>query len=132
MTDELFDGLDRLANRTSAPAGAVLFRRGEPSVSVYIVRSGNVELLWPDTEETTPMEVLGPGSIIGLPAAINGVYSATAKAVIDSELGVISADRVLELIESVPALCRTAMQMVSQEVVRMRSSIAEHCTHIER
>jgi CRP-like cAMP-binding protein len=74
------------------------------------------------------MEILGPGSIIGLPAAMNGTYSATAKALTDSDLGFISAERVLELLASDPALCRAAMRMMSQGVGRMRSSIAEHCT----
>lgn len=131
MTDALFDGLNRLASSTSVPAGTLLFLRDEPSRCVYVVRSGKIALLWPDTEETTPMEFLAPGSIIGLPAAINGTYSATAKALTDSELGFISADRVLDVLGSDPALCRAAMRMMSQEVARMRSSIAEHCSQIE-
>jgi CRP-like cAMP-binding protein len=131
MTDQLFDGLNRLASCTSVPAGTLLFLREEPCRCVYVVRSGRIALLWPDTEETTPMEILGPGSIIGLPAAINGTYSATAKTLTDSDLGFISAERVLDLLASDPALCRATMRMMSQEVARMRSSIVEHCTHIE-
>ena len=131
MADAIFDELNGRANSASFPAGTFLFRRDQVSPSVYVVRRGKIALLWPDAEETSPMEVLGPGSIIGLPAAINGSYSVAAKAVIDSELGVISAGRVIELLETVPGFCRTAMRMMSQEVARMRSSIAEHCAHIE-
>lgn len=131
MADELFDELNRLASRTFAPAGTILFRRDEPSRSVYVVHSGKIALLWPDTEETTPMEVLVPGSIVGLPAAINGTYSATAKAIMDSELGAICADCLVELLGRDPALCRTAMRMMSLEIARMRSSIAEYCAHIK-
>jgi hypothetical protein len=40
-----------------------------------VVRSGTVALLWPDADETTPMEIIGPGSTVGLPAAMNGTYS---------------------------------------------------------
>jgi CRP-like cAMP-binding protein len=131
MPDELFERLDLSATSVSAPEGTTLFRRDQPSQSVYLVRSGTDALLWPDAEETTPMEVIGPGSIIGLPAAINATYSVTAKIVVDSELGIISAARVLELLETVPGLCRTAMRMMSEEIARMRSSTDEHCTHIE-
>ena len=131
MADELFNQLNRLANSTSAPAGTLLFRRDEPSRFVYLTRSGSIALLWPDGEEASPMEVLGPGSIVGLPAAINGSYSVTAKAATNAELGVICADCVLESLASDPALCRTAMRMMSQEVARMRSLVAEHCTHME-
>lgn len=131
MAQELFDHLNRLANSTTVSAGTLSFRRDEPSRFVYLIRSGNIALLWPDGEETSPMEVLGSGSIIGLPAAINGTYSATAKAAIESELGVVCADCVLETLASDPALCRTAMRMMSQEVARIRSLVAQHCTHIE-
>lgn len=94
----------------------------------YVVLSGNIALLWPDAEEAVPMEVLGPGSIIGLPAALNGTYSVTAKAIVDSEVGVISAARVLDLLECNPAFCRRAIRMMSREVAKLRSSTAEHCS----
>lgn len=73
------------------------------------------------------METLGPGSIIGIPAAINGTYSVTAKALADSDLGIVSAARFLEVLESDPVLCRMALRLMGQEVARTRSSIAEHC-----
>jgi len=130
MADELFEELDRIAMSAAVPAGTLLFQCDEPSRYVYVVRSGNIALLWPDAEETSPMEVLTPGSTVGLPAAINGTYSVTAKAAIDCELGMITADRVVELLAAHPAVCRAAMRMMSQEVARMRSSIAEHCTHV--
>jgi hypothetical protein len=72
----------------------------------------------------------GPGSVVGLPAAINGTYSVTAKTEVDSELGVLSTARVVELLETVPGFCRIAMRMMSQEVARIRSPIAEHCTPV--
>ncbi|HKO20587.1 MAG TPA: hypothetical protein VJU82_17055 [Acidobacteriaceae bacterium] len=110
MADELFDELTALANTTSAPAGTCLFRQDEPSTSVYVGRSGNIALFWPDAEEAVPMEVL------------------TGKAIIDSEVGVISAARLLDLLEGNPAFCRTAMRMMSREVARLRSSTAVHCS----
>jgi CRP-like cAMP-binding protein len=128
MSETLFDELNLLARTLHAPAGMVLFRRDESCTSVYLVRTGKIALLWPDAEETNPMELLGPGSIIGLPAALNGAYSATAKATSDSELGVVGVARVVDLLESNPAFCRTAMRMMGQEVARMRSLVAEHCT----
>lgn len=131
MAEELFDRLNRLSSSRTALAGTILFRRDEQSLCVYMVRSGEVALLWPEAEETPPMEIAGPGSIIGIPAAINGSYSVTARTEADSELGVISAARFVDLLETVPGFCRVAMRMMSQEVARMRASIAEHCTHIE-
>jgi hypothetical protein len=42
-------------------AGTLLFLREEASQCVYIVRGGNVALLWPD-EEAAPMEIICPGT----------------------------------------------------------------------
>ena len=124
----LFDHLNQLARPISVREGAVLFRRDEPSQSVYVLRAGRVALLWPDAEDSAPMETLGPGSVIGLPAALNGVYSLTAKAATDSELGVVAVARVLELLEAYAPLCREALKLMGQEVARMRSLIAQHCS----
>ena len=131
MSETLFDELNLLARTLHAPAGTVLFRRDESSTSIYVVRTGTIALLWPDAEEAEPMEVLGPGTIIGLPAALNGTYSATAKTTTDSELGVVGVARVVDLLESNPAFCRTAMRLMGQEVARMRSLVAEHCTQVD-
>lgn len=128
MSINLFDPLNQLARPISLPAGAMLFQRDEPSQSVYVVCSGRIALLWPDAEDSAPMETLGPGAIVGLPAAINGVYSITAKAAADSELGVTSVARVMELLETHPALCRHALKLMGKEVANIRSSIAEHCS----
>ena len=125
-TMNLFDNLNQLARSISLPAGAVLFRRDEPAQSVYVVRSGRIALLWPDAEGSAPMETLGPGTTIGLPAAMNGIYSITATSLVKSELGVISVARVLELLEGHPPLCREALKLIGQEVARIRSSITEH------
>lgn len=121
----LFDNLNQMARSIRLPASAVLFRRDEPSQFVYVLRTGRITLLWPDAEDLAPMESLGPHSIIGLPAAMNSVYSITAKAAVDSELGVVAVSRVMELLEGHPPLCREALKLMGQEVARIRSSIAE-------
>lgn len=107
MIDELFDGL-----------------------CVYVVRSGTIALLRPETEEKNPMEVVAPGSIVGLRAAINGDLQLDGKGIDGFRTGIYQLRRVLEALASKPALWRAAMRIMSQEVARMRSSIAEHCIHI--
>ena len=67
------------------------------------------------------MDTLGPGRIIGLPAVFNGEYSATAKAVEDSVLGLIHADKVLGMLECNPSPMRAATRLLGQEVARMRT-----------
>ena len=104
MTDELFDGLNRLASSTSVPAGTLLFRRDEPSsafTSSAVARSlcsgrrRKRRIPW-------KLSLRGASSAFVLPSM--GTYSSTAKALTDSELGFISSDRVLEAREQACAL----------------------------
>lgn len=120
MTD-LFAELNSAAISTPVLKGAVLFQNGDPGIAVYLVRSGRIALVWTDANDVTPLDLHGPGRILGLPAAFNGEYSATAKAIEDSEVGFIPADRVVAMLECDPLLMQAAIRLLGQEVARMRS-----------
>jgi CRP-like cAMP-binding protein len=89
---------------------------------VYIVRSGKIVLVWMAPDHVYPMDTVGPGSIVGLPAALNGEYSVTAKAVEDSDLGYIAAEQVIAMLESSPRLALAAMKLTVQEAARMQTT----------
>ncbi len=81
------------------PKGSVIFQNGDPGSAVYLV--GKEEsLVWTDANDVTPIDLQGSGRILGLPAAFNGTYSATAKALENSELGFVPSDRVVAMLES--------------------------------
>jgi CRP/FNR family transcriptional regulator, cyclic AMP receptor protein len=124
MPVDLFAELDAIAIATLVAKGSYMFSSGDPASAVYVVRSGKLALIWPDSNEVYPMDILGPGTIIGLPAALNGHYSATARAVEDSVLGFIPTDRVLEMLERHPDHMHATMRLLALEVVRMRDMIA--------
>jgi len=71
------------------------------------------------------MDTFGTGSIIGLPAALNGRYSATAQAVDDSVLGLIPASRVMEFLECNPRHMRATMKLLALEITRMRDAMSD-------
>jgi CRP-like cAMP-binding protein len=123
MTD-LFAELNAAAISATMPRGSVLFQNGDPGSAVYLVRSGRVALVWSDQNDVVPMDLHGPGRILGLPAALNGHYSATAKVVEDSELGVVPSDRVLAMLATNSSLMQAAIRLLGQEVARMRSLIS--------
>lgn len=120
MRVNLLEQLDRLAVSTPAPRGSLLFRSGEAASAVYIVRTGKIVLVWMAPDHVYPMDTVGPGSIVGLPAALNGEYSVTAKAVEDSDLGYIPAEEVIAMLESSPRLALAAMKLTVQEAARMQ------------
>jgi CRP-like cAMP-binding protein len=119
MASYLLKELDARASTACVPKGFVLFRRGETTSAVYVIREGKVALVWAGPDGVHPLDTFGPGSIIGLPAALNGRYSATARAVDDSVLGLIPASRVMEMLDRSPVHTRTVMQLLAFEVVRM-------------
>lgn len=123
MPIDLFAELDAVAISAPMPKGSVIFQNGDPGSAVYLIRSGRIALVWVDSNDVAPMDVNGPGRILGLPAAFNGNYSAMAKALVDSELGFVPSDRVLAMLGCRPSLMQAAVKLLGQEIARMRSMI---------
>jgi CRP-like cAMP-binding protein len=122
MRINLLDQLDKLAVSMPVPRGSLLFRSGEPASAVYIVRTGKIVLVWMAPDHVYPMDTVGPGSIVGLAAALNGEYCVTAKAVEDSDLGYIAAREAISMLESSPRLAFAAMKLTVREALRMQTT----------
>jgi CRP-like cAMP-binding protein len=123
MARDLFAELDAIAITTPVEKGSFVYSSGDQTSAVYVVRSGKIAITWAD-HEVYPPDMFEPGSIIGLPAVLNGEYSATARAVEDSELGFIPATRVMEMLERNPSHVHSTLKLVALEVERMRAMIA--------
>lgn len=121
MSLELIMALDRVAIQSSVKAGTVLFRSGDPVSAVFLTRRGRLAFEWTVTNGVIQLEFTGPGHIAGLPAALNGTYSVTARAADDCDLGFIPTAWVIELLERDSDLSKAASELVAQEAVRMRS-----------
>jgi CRP-like cAMP-binding protein len=120
MPRDLFTELEAIAIATPVEKGSFVFSSGDPARAVYVVRSGKIALIWPDSNGVLPMDTFGPGTIIGLPAALNGEYSATARAVEKSELGFVPVDRVMDMLERNPSHMHATLRLLALEVARMR------------
>lgn len=120
---ELFRKLEEVSITTEVRKETILFRRREPLTALYTVRRGRICLLWENTGRVHPLYALGPGSVIGLSALLKGVYSITAKTVIDCELGFIEPRVVTEWIKKDPHFSIAAARAVAQEAASLRSTI---------
>lgn len=130
--NSLFAELDALASPLSMPKGSVLFRRGDPASAVYFLRRGTVALVWTDLSGIRPTDSLGPGSIIGLRAALIGEYSITARIVEAAKLGFLPAQKVLDMLQCNPTLMRATSKMLGVEGARMRSMMATGSNRVRR
>jgi CRP-like cAMP-binding protein len=70
MPRDLFAELNAVAISAPVQNGSLVFRNGDPGSAVYVVRSGRIALIWCHSGQIYPMDTLGPGRIIGLPAVL--------------------------------------------------------------
>lgn len=116
MSTNLVADLDKVAVNLSLSTGSVLFRSGEPALAVYVVRKGSIDLLWVDSQCVFVMDTLGPGNIVGLPASLSGMYTLTARAAEDSELGFIYAGKCLDFLLRIIVSVWEREVLIGQEV----------------
>jgi CRP-like cAMP-binding protein len=121
----LLNELDGVASNVSMPCGALLFRCGEPVSGIYLIRSGAVTMYLDPGAQTHITKTLGPGEIAGLPAALTGAYSLSARVTADAMLGFIAAPDVASLLERSPHLCLLAARAMSDEIARTRSGLRD-------
>jgi len=148
---ELLQEQDRLelANVVDAiqlNAGEVLFQAGEPGESLFVVRSGSIELFIKDTAgQKIVLTVAEEGSLFGeLSLLDSGPRTATAVALNDTELLVLDRDDLLLLFQKRPdsALSMLAamstMTRKADELLRTRVSrnvneeMEEHSTALQK
>jgi CRP/FNR family transcriptional regulator, cyclic AMP receptor protein len=128
------------------PAGQTLFQAGEPGESLYIVRSGEIELYIKDNAgQKIILTVARPGDMFGELALLDsGPRTATAASLSDAELLVLDRDDLLLLFQKRPdaALHMLAamgrMTRKADELLRTRVSrnvneeVQVHFTALER
>ena len=148
---ELLKGQDRLelANVVDAiklNAGETLFHAGEPGDSLFIVRSGSIELYIKDTAgQKIVLTIADEGSLFGEVSLLDaGPRTATAIALNDTELLVLDRGDLLLLFQKRPEAALSMLAAMStmtrkaDELLRTRVSrnvneeMEEHSTALQR
>lgn len=148
---ELLQEEDRLAlanvvDSLELTAGETLFQAGEPGESLFVVRSGSIELFIKDTVgQKIVLTVSETGDLFGeLSLLDSGPRTATAVALTDTELLVLDRDDLLLLFQKRPdaalhmLAAMSAMTRKADELLRTRVSrnvneeIQEHSTPLQR
>lgn len=104
LTDEDRRELASVVDVLPVPAGETLFQAGEPGESLFIVRSGSIELSIKDTAgQKIVLMVAEERDLFGEISMLDaGPRSATAMALTDSELLVLDRDDLLLLFQKKP------------------------------
>ena len=127
-------------------AGQVLFNTGEPGEALYIVKSGQIEIFIKDTTgQKIALAIIREGEVFGELALLDeGPRTATAQALVDSELLELDRDDLLLLFRKTPAaalqllaamghMTRKANELLKSRVSRnANSEVAEELSAFER
>lgn len=148
---DLLDEDDRVAlaamiDEKTVPAGDTLFQAGDPGDSLFILREGQVELFIKDTAgQRIVLHTAEPGDMFGELAMLDsGARTATALALIDTELLVLDRedlimlftripDAALHMLASLTALTRKADELLRTRVSRnVNEEMQVHSSMLQR
>ena len=105
------------------PAGAWLFRQGDPGSSLYVVRSGRLEVV-AETPEPEVLRVLGRGAVVGeLALLMESPRSASVRVRRDSELLELTRAQFAELLTTEPEFALALTRELGRELQESRALI---------
>ncbi|HWU00465.1 MAG TPA: EAL domain-containing protein [Terriglobales bacterium] len=103
-------------------AGEVIFHQGDIGQSAYYIESGQVEVAIAQGGKTQPIGLLGEGDLFGEMAVIDNLpRSATARALTDIELLVISRDQLLVHVDRCDEVVALLLRMILDRYRRVLS-----------
>lgn len=103
------------------PSGSVIFSSGDEGEIMYVVKSGEVEII----VEDTVVETAGPGSIFGEMAIVEkSSRSATARAKTDCEVVPVDEKRFTFLIQNTPFFAIHVMRILANRLRNMNEQLS--------
>lgn len=119
---ENFLGSFRNGEEMRLDAGQVLFKKGDVGHEIYIVRSGELQIL----DGNQVFETVGPGGIVGEMALVDGgPRSATVRAISASEVNPLDERRFLFMVQQTPHFALRVMRVMSARLRAMNARVTE-------
>ena len=122
----LFDGLGRthlvwlasVSQRRTLKRGEILFERGQPAESLYVLLTGHIKLgIASDVGQEKILEFLGSGDVFGECVLLPGHrWIATAQALLPCRLLVFGKQELEEAVQKIPGLALRLLSSVSSRL----------------
>jgi CRP/FNR family transcriptional regulator, cyclic AMP receptor protein len=114
--------LARIAGSRTFSAGETIIRMGEPGATLYVIRSGRVEVVLERPTEPIVLASLGPGDFFGELSIFDGeLRSATVTAVEETETLTLWQLDVMQMVSRSPELAWSLLKSLS---ARLRAANA--------
>lgn len=106
--------------------GTFVFREGDPSARIHILRSGQVELSRMIGGRRVALQVLRPGDVFGdVPALLGEPEPFDARAVIDSTLLSLETQELFRLLASRPRLTHRWMVSLAERMSGLQTRLVD-------
>jgi CRP/FNR family transcriptional regulator/CRP/FNR family cyclic AMP-dependent transcriptional regulator len=117
MAPQLLRQLARIAGRRTFLAGETIIRMGESGMTMYVIRSGRVEVVLERPAGPIFLASLGPGDFFGEQSIFDGeVRSATVTAVEETETLTLWQVDVMQMVQRSPELAWSLLQSLSSRL----------------
>jgi len=131
---ELFEGISeaeaqrvaRLCAERKYRKGATIFSKGDPSNSLFIVKTGRVRILsLSDKGTETIVHILKEGAIFGELLLSEEKRAFTAVAGTDSLVTVLSKGTLVELLAAIPTISKNFIRLLSKRLAKVEMEFGE-------
>ncbi len=110
----------------SVAGGMFVFREGDASARVHVVRTGGVELSRMLGGRRVTLQVLRPGDVFGdVPAFLGAPEPFDARAIEDSSLLSLDADALFALLQTRPAIARRWFVSMAERMAGLQSRLID-------
>ncbi len=118
LSPELLRALHGIESVRRFAQGATLFQEGELATGVYVVESGEVRVLLRNGQSQKQLlEVVGPGTMLGLSETMNGEkYRVTAEASDQATAAFIPRQKFLEFLREHGDYCMQVVRLLSEDL----------------
>jgi len=119
MTEDFLGLFSEETIAVTFEAGRELFKKGDPGHDLYVVKSGEIQIV----DGNHVLETVSTGGIIGEMALVDGgPRSATARAVTESVVIPIDERRFLFLVQQTPFFAIRMMRLMSRRLRAMNEN----------
>ncbi|MGA7560531.1 MAG: cyclic nucleotide-binding domain-containing protein [Terriglobales bacterium] len=118
VSSELLQALHGIKSVRRFATGATLFQEGAVATGVYLVESGEVRILLPDGQnQKQVLEVVGPGTILGLSESMSGErHRITAEADCQTTAAFVPRELFVEFLREHGDFCMQVVRLLSEDL----------------
>lgn len=118
LNPDLLRALQGIKSVRQFSKGATLFQQGSAVLGVYLVETGEVRVLLPTgPREKQLLEVVGPGSMLGLSESMTGeTYQVTAEAGAQTTAAFLPREEFLKFLREHGDFCMQVVRLLSEDL----------------